>query len=90
MRVNGTKIAKPAQAVGPDDVLTFPIGTQIRVVRILALGTRRGPAPEAQALYHDLSEPQNDVPAAPRYEGKGRPDKRERRQIDLLRARNLE
>ena len=41
------KIAKPAQAVGPDDVLTFPIGTQIRVVRILALGTRRGPAPEA-------------------------------------------
>jgi ribosome-associated heat shock protein Hsp15 len=90
MRVNGTKIAKPAQAIGPGDVLTFPLGQQIRVVRLLAIGTRRGPAPEAQALYEDLTEVKNSVPSAPGYDGKGRPDKRARRQIDLNRNRALE
>jgi ribosome-associated heat shock protein Hsp15 len=28
----------------------------IRVVRVLELGSRRGPASEAQALYEDLSD----------------------------------
>ncbi len=36
------------------DVLTFPQGSQIRLIRILALGQRRGPASEAEALYTDL------------------------------------
>ncbi|QYK43150.1 MAG: RNA-binding S4 domain-containing protein [Paracoccaceae bacterium] len=53
-RVNGQRIGKPAHGVAPGDVLTFPQGGRIRVVRILALGDRRGPAPEAQALYADL------------------------------------
>ena len=35
------------------DVLTFPQGHQIRVVRIVALGTRRGPAAEARLLSCD-------------------------------------
>jgi ribosome-associated heat shock protein Hsp15 len=35
-------------------VLTFPQGARIRVVRILAIGLRRGPASEAQMLYLDL------------------------------------
>ena len=42
---------------GPGDVLTFPQGA-IRVVRVEALGERRGPAPEAQALY-DRSDARN-------------------------------
>ena len=46
--------AKPAQAVGPGDVLTFPQGSRVRVVRLRALAERRGPAAEAQALYDDL------------------------------------
>jgi len=32
----------------------LPLGSQIVVVRILAFGTRRGPASEAQALYERL------------------------------------
>ena len=85
VRVNGVRVVKPAQAVGMTDVLTFAQGARVRVVRIAALGTRRGPAPEAQALYDDLSEPEAEkiVPAAPRYEGKGRPTKRDRRKLDL-------
>lgn len=53
VRLNGQHVTKAAQAVGPGDVLTFAQGRAIRVVRILATGTRRGPASEAQALYRD-------------------------------------
>ena len=76
------------------DTLTFSQAREIRVVTILDLGTRRGPAPEAQGLYQDLTpekpEPQNDVAPNPRYEGKGRPSKKQRRDGDLSRKRALE
>jgi len=91
-RVNGARVSKPARLVGPGDVLTFPQAKQIRVARIVAIGTRRGPAPEAQALYQDLTEPQtvpqkqDNFPPALRYEGKGRPTKRDRRKLDLKRS----
>lgn len=90
VRVNGDKIDKPARNVGPDDVLTFAQGRDIRVVRVVALGDRRGPAPEARTLYEDLSPPKNDAPENPGFEGKGRPTKKERRQIDLSRGQTLE
>lgn len=92
VRVNGARITKPAQAVGPGDVLTFAQATQVRVVRILDLGTRRGPASEAQALYEDLGAPasQDNVPSLPRYEGKGRPTKRDRRKLDRIGPGTLE
>ncbi len=90
LRVNGTRISKPATAVGPGDTLTFPQAREIRVVRLIAIGTRRGPAPEAQALYSDLTPPQKDVPPNPRFEGKGRPGKKDRRNADLSRRDMLE
>lgn len=90
VRVNGNKIAKASYGVGAGDTLTFPQGNQIRVVRVAQLATRRGPAPEAQTLYVDLTEVKDDVPRSPRYEGKGRPTKRDRRMIDLDRAGELE
>ena len=92
VRVNSDKVSKPAHAVRAGDVLTFPQGRDVRVIRILALGQRRGPAAEAQALYEDLSPPQErpNVPATPRYEGKGRPTKRDRRKLDLNRPDALD
>ncbi|MFU8778935.1 MAG: RNA-binding S4 domain-containing protein [Roseovarius sp.] len=92
VRVNGTPVSKPARAVGSGDVLTFAQAMRVRVVRIVELGTRRGPATEAQALYDDLSEPvtQESVPSAPKYEGKGRPTKRDRRKLDLNRSGPLD
>ncbi|WIY24113.1 RNA-binding S4 domain-containing protein [Parasedimentitalea psychrophila] len=89
VRLNGNRVQKPAQMVTPGDVLTFPQGRQVRVVRIEAIGSRRGPAPEAQALYFDMSETQDDVPPNPRFEGKGRPGKKERRELDLSRRRDV-
>ena len=93
IRVNQTPVSKPASAVCEGDVLTFAQGDWVRVVKVLAIGTRRGPAPEAQALYEDLSpERPKREPAAqnPGYEGKGRPTKKERRQGDLSRLRHLD
>ena len=89
VRLNSDKISKPAQNVSPGDVLTFPQGRQIRVVRVEPIGERRGPAPEAQALYHDMTEKQETVPDNPRFEGKGRPDKKSRRALDLTRGRDI-
>ncbi len=82
VRVNGNRIAKASASVKPEDTLTFPQGDRIKVVRIVELGTRRGPAPEAQALYEDLTppEPPRKLPGkAPGFEGKGRPTKKDRR-----------
>jgi ribosome-associated heat shock protein Hsp15 len=56
VRINQALVTKPHYRVRPGDVLTFPQGKTIRVVRVLSLGTRRGPAPEAQALYEDVLE----------------------------------
>jgi ribosome-associated heat shock protein Hsp15 len=55
--VNRFKTRKPSHALRPGDVLTFPQGRVIRVVRVVGLGERRGPAAEARALCEDLSPP---------------------------------
>lgn len=81
-------VAKASQAVRPGDVLTFPLGGQVRVIRILALGLRRGPAPEARTLYQDLTPPQprlrQEAGPGVRAAGSGRPTKRDRRALDRL------
>lgn len=84
LRINGERRMKASVAVTPGDVLTFPQAERVKVIKIIALGTRRGPAPEAQALYEDLSEP--DQPKADIAARVGeRPTKRDRRRIDAAR-----
>ena len=68
VRVNGVKISKAHFGVRPGQVLTFPQGRRIRVVRVIALGHRRGSAKEASLLYEDLSD---DAPV-PRIKPLGR------------------
>lgn len=92
LRLNGEHVLKPAQTVRPGDVLTFPQGRRIRVVRIVALGLRRGPAAEAATLYDDLeprpasaaAAPDPAAPVAERAPGTGRPTKKARRKMDAL------
>jgi len=50
------RIGKAAQIVKPGDDLVFAIGGRVFAVRIAALGDRRGPASEAQALYETFGE----------------------------------
>jgi len=89
-RVNSNKIAKPAFAVGPDDVLTFVQGDRVRVIRITDIGTRRGPAVEAQTLYDDLTPIEEKPPPKPERVGNRRPTKKDRRKIDLMHRDMLE
>ncbi len=90
LRVNGVPVAKPAYGVGAGDTLTFPQGNRIRVVTLLDIGTRRGPAPEAQALYEDRSPPPPEpTPKAPAYDKGGRPTKKDRRTLDAAADRRL-
>ena len=90
MRLNSQHVAKPAALLRPGDVLTFVQGERVRVVRMLAPGQRRGPAPEAQALYEDLSPapPPRDL-SRPQAAPGGRPEGRERRALDALRGRDM-
>jgi len=92
-RLDGDLMSKPHRQAKSGQVLTFSQGTRIRVVRIKALGVRRGPASEAALLYDDLAPvmpaTENNKPA-PAFEerqvGGGRPTKRQRRETDRLKA----
>ncbi len=96
LRVNGAIVKKAHYVLKPGDILTFPKGPHIRMIRVAALGTRRGPAAEAQTLYEDLEPPQVEksgkfvAPSkvAEREPGSGRPTKVQRRAIDRLREFN--
>ncbi|HAA92100.1 MAG TPA: RNA-binding protein S4 [Rhodospirillaceae bacterium] len=91
-RINRQVIKKPRAEVRAGDVLTFPQGPHIRVIEVIALGSRRGPATEARTLYEDLDPPgekkssPTPPPVAPRDPGAGRPTKKHRRAIDRLKA----
>ena len=91
VRVNRRRISKAHALIRVGDVLTFPQAKKIRVVRVLSLGQRRGPATEAATLYIDLvpstspksSEPKEAV-SGMRLAGSGRPTKSDRRALDRL------
>src|SRR5262245_23512078 len=89
VRINGERCQKASQNVRAGDVLTFAAGPQVRVVKVVADGVRRGPATEARTLYEDLTplqpRPEGAPEAAPREKGAGRPTKKERRATDRLR-----
>ena len=98
-RLNGDLMSKPHRQANCGQVLTFSQGARIRVVRIKALGLRRGPAKEAALLFDDLApivsvaenKKLSPLPAFEnRQAGDGRPTKRHRRETDRLKAGLLE
>ncbi len=87
--MNSDRILKPSFAVGVGDVLTFRQSRRVRVVRIVALAGRRGPAAEAVALYEDLTAPSEETVATP-VPLPGRPGRKERRIAAHIKAANLD
>ncbi|USG62093.1 RNA-binding S4 domain-containing protein [Sneathiella marina] len=92
LRINSVPVAKASVTVKAGDVLTFQQQKSIRVIRIVDIGTRRGPASEAQSLYEDLApletkkpEPDKTRTSGQREPGAGRPTKADRRALDKLR-----
>lgn len=54
IRCNGERIIRHSHAVICADVLTLPLANSVKIVEILALPERRGPAADAQACYRCL------------------------------------
>ena len=54
VRVDGKRIEKTSEQVDVGNVVALPLGGKVRVLRILSLPWRRGPAPEAQACYEEV------------------------------------
>ena len=88
VRVNRQKNGTAAHPVKVGDVLTIAFDASVRVLRVAALGARRGPATEACLLYEDLSPPPSAAPVAvaERPAGSGRPTKRDRRAFERFRG----
>ena len=90
VRINRARVTKPSHTLRRGDVLTIAMRGNVKIVKVLALGHRRGPPPEARLLYEILGDRQTDpaarsVPAiAKRDPGSGRPSKRDRRLTDRL------
>ena len=90
LRVDGKHVTKASHGIAIGDTLTFPQARQIRVIRVVALGARRGPAPEAQTLYEDLTPPAEPDLSAPQSRKGARPTKKDRRKLDAERSSPLE
>ncbi len=97
VRVNTTRISSPSRTIEPGDVLTITLPRQVKILKMVAAGERRGPAPEARLLYEDLSpapvkkeKEAKPLPQAVREEGAGRPTKKERRELDKFRNSSSE
>ena len=94
VEVNEARV-KPAKTVGIGDSVRVRLGPHEHVVRVRELSERRGPAIVAATLYEEtadsiearrkLSEQLRMAPAAFVYEDKGRPTKRDRRDIERFR-----
>lgn len=65
IRLNGRRVDRAHLKVSAGDVLVVPLGLRVRVIELLALPARRGPAPEAQSCYRVLDAAQDFPLAAP-------------------------
>lgn len=96
VEVNGDR-AKPAKDVGPGDEIRVRIGPYEHIVIVRALAARRGSARDAQVLYEETPQSRADrerlaeqlrmAPGAFVWEEKGRPTKKDRRDLNRLRDR---
>jgi ribosome-associated heat shock protein Hsp15 len=54
VRIDGRRVQKSSEEVRVGSVIALPLHDKVRVLRVLALPQRRGPAPEARACYQEL------------------------------------
>ena len=100
VRLNRVRVEKPSQTVRASDVLTVTVSRRVRLLKVVGLTERRGPAAAAIGLYEELTpaadplKPLSQLQRRDRHEdaispgrrpaGSGRPTKKERREIDRL------
>ncbi len=64
IRLNGRRIERASATVRTGDVLVVPLRDTVKVIELVTLPARRGPAPEAQGCYRVLDGPP-PTPLAP-------------------------
>lgn len=55
IRINRRRVVKCHYLLKEGDILTLPQGKRIRVIKVVAIPERRGPASEAQKCYEDVA-----------------------------------
>ena len=55
-RIDGKRVDKPSEPVRPGSVIALPLHGRVRIIRVLALPGRRGPASEARGVYEEIDE----------------------------------
>ncbi len=97
VKVDGAAV-KPSRLVSLGDVITATVGRITRKLKVVSPIERRVGAKMLDRYIEDLTPPQafekcrlSDPPPLYRYsKGKGRPTKRDRREIDRLDSSNLD
>ena len=54
VRIDGKRVEKSSEEVRVGSTIALPLHGQVRVLRVLELPYRRGPAPEARACYKEV------------------------------------
>jgi len=54
VRIDGKRVEKPSEPVRVGNVIALPLHDRVRMLRVLALPERRGPAAEARTCYEEI------------------------------------
>jgi len=93
VHLNGAR-AKPAKDIQPGDEVELTVGVVRRVVEVLALSDKRGPATVAATLYHETPESiaareraaaERKLARPPGADLGARPTKLDRRRLEAMR-----
>ena len=54
VRIDGKRVEKSSETVKPGSVIALPLHDRVRILKVLGLPARRGPAAEARCFYEEL------------------------------------
>jgi ribosome-associated heat shock protein Hsp15 len=56
VRLDGKRVARTSEEVRVGSVIALPLHGKVRIIRVLSMPSRRGPASEARTCYEELGE----------------------------------
>jgi len=55
VRIDGKRVEKPSDDVRVGSIVALPLHGRVRILKVLSLPERRGPAPQARLCYQELA-----------------------------------